>query len=162
MRHQLAAANLATHHHLDCDLFLHNVYHGSPSLSSGNAPSELSKAQFERGSDWEAKLLSWLDAEGLLLTSPSRPLTADDLHEIIGADKRSHFYIAGLSFQPPRDALASEFSRVGTTPVEFGLFKPDLLEITRSDDGGYVNWKVIDAKASKGVKVTTSSYYPLM
>jgi hypothetical protein len=152
MSHRLSATNIAAHHHLSCDLFLHNVYHGSPSLSTGNPPSELSKAQFERGNDWEAKLCSWLDAEGLLLTVLSRPLTADDLREIIDIDERSHFYIAGLTFWPPREALAAEFLRAGTNPVEFGLFKPDLLEITRSDDGS-VNWKIIDAKASKEVKV---------
>jgi hypothetical protein len=157
MTHRLSATNLAAHYHHKCDLLLHNIYHGSSSLSTADLPfdSELTKAQFERGNDWEAKLLSWLDAKYLLLTVPSHPITADVLREHIDADDRSHFYIAGLSFWPPRDALASEFSRAGTTPVEFGLFKPDLLEITRFD--GYVGWKVIDAKASKGVKVTISS-----
>ena len=36
----------------------------------------------------------------------------------------------------------------------FGLAKPDLLEIWRTDGGGYV-WRIIDAKASKDVKVCT-------
>lgn len=65
----LSATNLATSHHLGCDLYLHHAYHGSD-LAKGrlSLPSELSKAQFERGNDWESTLFTWLDEEGLLLT----------------------------------------------------------------------------------------------
>jgi hypothetical protein len=149
----LSATNCSVHHHLKCDLYLHNVYHGTPTVSVAQShPSELSKAQFERGNDWESTLLSWLDDQGLLLTVLSSPLDADDLLGMIEMDDRDHFYIAGLSFWAPKDKLDAEYFRAGTKPVKFGLFKPDLLEITRSTDG-YITWKVVDAKASKFVKV---------
>jgi len=118
-------------------------------------PAELSKAQFERGNDWEATLFSWLDERNMLLTVISRPLDGDDLRELIELDDRDHFFIAGLSFWPPKDKLNAEFARAGTSPVEFGLFKPDLLEICKEE--GTVTWKVIDAKASKDVKVKCRS-----
>jgi hypothetical protein len=88
----------------------------------------------------------------MLLTVMAPPLDGDDLRDLIMLDERDHFYIAGLSFWPPKDKLAAEFARAGTTPVEFSLFKPDLLEIIREEDG-FITWRVIDAKASKGIKV---------
>lgn len=150
----LSATNLASAHHLGCDLYLHNAYHGSDLVKNRlNAPSQLSKAQFERGNDWEATLLHWLDDEGLLLTVLSTSLEASEIEEIIQFDEREHFFVAGLSFWPPKEALAAEYSKAGTIPVEFGLAKPDLVEITRQQNGSII-WKVIDAKASQEIKVT--------
>jgi hypothetical protein len=153
-RFSLSATNLATHHHLQCDLFLYNVYHGSSSdyRHAAANTSELTKAQFERGNDWEGSLLAWLDEQGLLLTVRSSVLDADDFKAIIEFDDRDHFYVTGLSFWPPQAAFDQEFLRAGALPVSFGLFKPDLIEITRMP-AGTVTWRVIDAKASKGVKV---------
>ena len=152
-KQSLSATNLAAHHHLRCDLFLHNTYHGNFVLASSlNQPSELTKAQFERGNDWEATLFAWLDRNDLLLTVHSTSYNADDLRATIEFDDRDHFYIAGLSFWPPKDALDERFALAGKNPVTFGLFKPDLLEIQRTTDGSVI-WRVIDAKASNAVKV---------
>ncbi|RDB25120.1 hypothetical protein Hypma_007621 [Hypsizygus marmoreus] len=149
----LSATNLAVHHHLNCDLYLHNVYHSQPRLQSGfqDVP-ELSKAQFQRGNDWEESLFAWLDHENLLLRVPSAPVDPDCLLENIQADNRNHFFIAGLTFRPPHDALKARFVEAGTEPIIFGLAKPDLLEIIRIEAG--VRWRVIDAKASAGVKTS--------
>lgn len=148
----LSATNLASAHHLGCDLYLHHAYHGSDTPHSRqNQPSELSKAQFARGNDWESTLLNWLDDEGVLLTIRSSPLEADEIFEILQFDERDHFFIAGLSFRPPKN-LAAEFLKAGAQPVTFGVAKPDLVEITRGEDGT-ITWKVIDAKASEAMKV---------
>jgi hypothetical protein len=153
----LSATNLATHHHLKCDLFLRNVYHSSPAnyrRSTANT-SELTEAQFKRGIDWEDRLLSWLDERGQLYRDTERKgaLTADDFRAIINKlDDRNHFYMAGLSFMPPQDAFEHKFVQAGTSPVAFGLFKPDLIEINRTQTGTVI-WRVIDAKSSKDVKV---------
>lgn len=149
----LSATNLAAGHHLGCNLYLHKSYHGSETQGGRRSlPSELSKAQFARGNDWESALFKWLDDENLLLTVLSSSLEPDEIHEIIQFDERDHFFVAGLSFWPPKEALAAEFAKAGTQPVHFGLAKPDLVEITRDQDG-FITWKVIDAKASQAVKV---------
>jgi hypothetical protein len=147
----ISATNLAAHHHLQCDLFLHNSYHkASPNLR--DEPSYLTKAQFERGNDWERKLCAWLDQNELLLTVISTALTGRELQDVIEFDDREHFYITGLSFWPPKGAMNEEYVREGEKPVNFGLFKPDLIEVKRTQEGT-VLWRVIDAKASKDVKV---------
>ena len=149
----LSATNIAAHHHLKCDLFLHNAYHYTSSRSpSLNQPSELSKAQFEHGIDWEQRLFAWLDQQGLLLTVASSTLDVIDLKAILDFDDRTHFYVAGLSFWAPMDALRDQYIHTGTQPVNFGVFKPDLVEIKRSEDGT-MTWRIIDAKASKHIKV---------
>ena len=76
--------------------------------------------------------------------------------ENILADDREHFFIAGLRFWPPQERLSERFRVLGTQPVTFGLSKPDLVEIVRK--GEKVVWKVIDAKASKAVKVCHKLY----
>ena len=152
-KESLSATNLATHHHLGCDLYLHQTYWGTdPSKRSLSTPSELSKAQFERGNEWESALFTWLDEEGLLLRVFSSALEASEIEDIIQFDERDHFFVAGLSFWPPNEVLAAEFARTSASPFKFGLAKPDLLEITR-DDSGNVTWKVVDAKASQEMKV---------
>lgn len=156
----LSATNVATYHHLNCDLFLWNTYH-EPSTNSNEPPqdaSELSNAQLHRGQEWEAALFEWLDKSNLLLRVPPMPMEADILMENILADDRHHFFIAGLQFWPPEVKLAKRFEALGLQPVKFGLAKPDLVEIVRK--GECVTWKVVDAKASKSVKVCEESWYP--
>lgn len=149
----LSATNLASAYHLGCDLYLHHVYHRSDIQNSQlNSPSELSKAQFERGNEWEAALFRWLDDENLLLRVGSGPLDGGEILEVIQFDERDHFFVTGLSFWPPKKALATKFSAAGTQPIYFGLAKPDLIEVTRNNDGS-ITWKVIDAKASTHMKV---------
>jgi hypothetical protein len=153
-KHSLSATNLAVCQHLNCDLYIHNVYNGSRQGVSASSPeSELTKAQCKRGLDWETSLYSWLDHSKLLLKVPSMPLEASSLLENIQADDRAHFFITGLTFWPPQAKLAEIFfARARTEPFNFGLAKPDLLEIKRSKDG-IIKWRVLDAKASKYVKV---------
>ncbi|KAG6902770.1 hypothetical protein C0995_011918 [Termitomyces sp. Mi166 len=153
-RASLSATNLAVHHHYNCDLYLHNVYH-RPEIKNSSTSQELSEltgARFKRGIDWESYLFTWLDRQHLLLTVPSSPLDAAVLYENIQADTRDHFFIAGLSFLPPQEMLDERFHGAGKNSVKFGLAKPDLLEIFRTQDG--IKWKVIDAKVSSRVKTS--------
>ncbi|KAJ7125176.1 hypothetical protein C8R44DRAFT_830984 [Mycena epipterygia] len=149
---RLSATNLAAHHHVSCDLYLHNVYHRRDKAREAQDPSELAKANFERGLDWEQScLLPFLDRENLLLTVPPTPVDADILTANLEADDRDHFFVAGVAFWPPPE-LKQRFIDNGSDPVNFGLAKPDLLEITRTPHG--ITWKVVDAKASKAVKTS--------
>ncbi|KJA28890.1 hypothetical protein HYPSUDRAFT_1082968 [Hypholoma sublateritium FD-334 SS-4] len=153
----LTATNLAVHQHLNCDLYIHNVYNRTAPASgqdpaSENTSDELSKAQFKRGLDWEASLYAWLDDSGLLLQVPAIPLAASILLENILADDRTHFFITGLSFWPPQSKLNERFVQAGAEPLTFGLAKPDLVEIKRTNN--IIQWRVIDAKASKNVKTS--------
>jgi hypothetical protein len=160
----LSATNLAIHHHLNCDLYLHYVYHGTADAdddaavsveaddaSTPHAPSALLKAQFERGLDWERRLFQWLDDADELLTIVSPRTDGKALLATLECDARAHFFVAGLAFTPPNAAFAQTYDRAGVEPVVFGTAKPDLLEIRRRADGVIV-WRVVDAKASKGMK----------
>lgn len=162
----LSATNLAIHHHLQCDLYLHNVYYGPPrstyeqdnvAIATDASPgvtSTITAAHLSRGNDWEAKLLSWLDSEGLLMRVASGVLDGDDVQSLIelALDERDHFFIAGLTLQPPMDALRSK-SQGHALPVQFGVAKPDLIEV-KMDKTGKATWQVIDAKASSDVKAS--------
>ncbi|KLO13677.1 hypothetical protein SCHPADRAFT_873805 [Schizopora paradoxa] len=154
----LSATKLAIHHHLKCDLYLHNSYHNSrptrnTSKNNVNATTDLTKAQFQRGDEWERALNAWLDAEGLLIHVRSTgPLTSAELQDIIEFEERPHFFISGLYFNPPNSAFADRFAANGFRPVKFGVAKPDLVEVKRFE--GKTQWQVIDAKASKEVKAS--------
>ena len=88
----------------------------------------------------------------MLLKVPSIPIEGNRLLQNILADDRSHFFIAGLTFWPPQNELNERFIKMKTEPLVFGLAKPDLLEITKV--GQRIQWRVIDAKASKYIKVS--------
>ncbi|TDL18051.1 P-loop containing nucleoside triphosphate hydrolase protein [Rickenella mellea] len=149
----ITATTLAAYYHFQCDLFLHRSYHSFDGGKPRAQPSELSKAQFERGGGWESSLLKWLDDEGLLLNVLSGLLEGSDIQEMIELDDRHHFFITGLSFWAPQAALAKEFKGRGQQPVRFGIAKPDLIEIKKTHDGN-IWWQVIDAKSSKAVKTS--------
>ncbi|KAG5637725.1 hypothetical protein H0H81_003435 [Sphagnurus paluster] len=159
-KQSLSATNLAVHHHFNCDLYLHNVYHQPPIFGPSSDTSEISKAHRKRGVDWEKSLFSWLERENLLLTVPSRPLDPNILIENILADGRDHFFISGLTFVPPQKILDERFYQTGRKPIAFGLAKPDLLEIVRTTvhrpgqdhEEVIFKWKVIDAKSSSSIK----------
>lgn len=147
----ISATDIAVYHHLNCDLYLWNTYNEPLALKDSQEISELCQAQWHRGEEWESTLFTWLDKSNLLLRVPPMPMEVDVLLENILADDREHFFIAGLCFWPPRNRLAERFEAVGTRPVNFGLAKPDLVEVMRRENK--IVWKVIDAKASKAVKV---------
>ncbi|KAF7315520.1 AAA-12 domain-containing protein [Mycena indigotica] len=150
----LSATKLAEYHHFNCDLYLHDAFHRDTRGPPGGVVSETAQANFQRGVDWErACLFPYLDRENLLLTIPPRPIDSAVLAANIEADDRAHFFVSGVEFWPPMDKLRARFSKAGTDPVQFGLAKPDLIEITR-EPGGHVVWRVIDAKASKAVKTS--------
>ncbi|KAL5512604.1 hypothetical protein ACEPAG_3257 [Sanghuangporus baumii] len=163
----ISATTLAVHHHLQCDLFLYNSYHGSVASNSVGSksnlrhtrrtePSELLKATFSRGNRWEETLFAWLDRKNLLLHVLSNVLSGREIEEIIeiALDERDHFYVAGLSFEPPVEAFESRYHRESRkSVVEFGIAKPDLVEIRRDNDGT-IWWRVIDAKSSADVKTS--------
>lgn len=151
----LTATALAAYHHFQCDLFLHSTYHspfrrGSLAFSHPELP-ELTKATLNRGNDWEASLFTWLDSNGLLLRVFGGFLDGSGIQEVIEVDERSHFFVAGLSFLPPVEAFKQRFNQHGREPVQFGVAKPDLLEIKK--EGNTILWRVIDAKSSGYVKV---------
>lgn len=163
----LSATNLAIHHHLQCDLYLYNTYNGSQHLDDHNdaagaqfgsdVTSTITAAHLSRGNDWETKLLSWLDKKCLLVRVASSALEGDDLQALVDCtlDEREHFFISGLALKPPSKALQRNFQEHGNAhqSVQFGVAKPDLLEIKFED--GIVKWQVIDAKASDSVKVSS-------
>ncbi len=154
MKLSLTATNLAIYQHLNCDLYIHNIYNGakgSAGTELSSSPSELTKAHYKRGLEWESVLYAWLDDSDLLLKIPQIPVEGDTLLENIFADDRNHFFITGLTFWPPETQLAEKFKESLSPPLHFGLAKPDLLEIRRTNDG--IQWRVIDAKASQHVKV---------
>ncbi|KAH8828421.1 hypothetical protein DL96DRAFT_1603184 [Flagelloscypha sp. PMI_526] len=146
----LSATNLAGHNTRSCDLYLYNIYHKKG--SGIREDSEINKAHYQRGLEWEKCLLDWLDAQNLLLTVPSTPMHGPDLLENIYWDERNHFFISNLTFYAPQDQLNTRYRDEGFEPVLFGLAKPDLLEITRM--GSSIEWRVIDAKASKMMKTS--------
>ncbi|KAF7428775.1 hypothetical protein PC9H_008007 [Pleurotus ostreatus] len=149
---RLSATNLATYYHLNCDLYLHNVYHQSSGPESVLA-SQVVQAHFNRGMDWEKLLFRWLDNHCLLLPIPSAPIQAEDLAERILADSRDHFFVSGLTLRPPQQAFHELFREKGNEDVTFSVAKPDLLEIFRTADGMVV-WRVVDAKSSENVKAS--------
>ncbi|EJD07958.1 uncharacterized protein FOMMEDRAFT_73019 [Fomitiporia mediterranea MF3/22] len=154
----ISATTLAVHHHLQCDLFLCNSYHGSESYRSNGArsrptPSELTKAILSRGDRWESTLFSWLDENNLLLRVLGGSLTGEEIQEVVEIDERDHFFVAGLSFVPPASAFEKKFRAKGRNPVQFGVAKPDLVEIKKEKDGTIL-WQVVDAKSSAEVKTS--------
>lgn len=157
MPHSLSATNLATYHHFNCDLYIHNVYNepkktvSTSAVPAADEAAELSKAQFQRGMDWESTLFKWLDDSGLLLEVPAVPMEPSYFIENLLMDDRPYFFVSGLVFKPPTKELNAKYKEYGQAPVNFGLGKPDLLEITRTPTG--VKWRIVDAKASAHVKV---------
>lgn len=156
-RESLSPTDLAAYHHLNCDLYLHNAYYRkvrpTTILETPERPrgQPLAASQFKRGLDWESTLYSWLDDSGLLLTVPGIHIQADVLLENILADERNYFFITGITFPAPQHGFRQRFAAAGVEPVNFGVAKPDLLEVRRGEAG--IVWKVVDAKASKTVKV---------
>jgi hypothetical protein len=120
---RVTATNLAIHAHLQCDLYLHQSYHGvSPARTetsrshiheSRKSPAAISVAAFTSGNAWESALLTHLDQLGLLLTNSGPPLSGSDIASIIDLDDRPHFFVAGISFWPPRERLAEEYAQHG-------------------------------------------------
>jgi len=147
----ISATDIAIYHHLNCDSYLWNMCNEPLATKGPQEISELCQAQWHRGEEWESTLFAWLDKSNLLLRVPPIPIGGDVLVENILADDREHFFVAGLCFWPPHDRLTERFEAIGNLPVNFGLAKPDLVEVVHRENK--IVWKVIDGKASKAVKV---------
>lgn len=147
----LTATDLGTYYHLACQLSLWKTFHGGHLHK--RKPSQLSsitKATFARGNEWEEILVRRLDAQGLILRfSPTASLQSQ-----LEDDPRTHFYVIGTSFKV-HGLFADEFLARRTSPVPFGTFKPDFIEIWKCMNEGklQIEWQVIDVKSSKSVKV---------
>lgn len=164
----ISATSVAIHHHLRCELYLHNTYHASPATpatpnSKGKGKekngspgvTETAKATMARGNDWEKALLRWLDEQGLLLRVMCTNLNGDEIQELIELNEgRDHFFVAGLAFSPPKEAFEERFREYDRKPVGFSIAKPDLLEVKKGEDE-VIRWRVIDAKSSMDVKVSS-------
>lgn len=157
MDFHLSPTNIATYHHNNCQLYLHNTYHRT--LDGGEKkqiePSSMTAAQFQRGLDWEDSLFRTLSSlDKLVRVDPSVPKTAIEIRDIIleaGASANSTKYIINLTFQSP--SFTQELLQYGSSPsgVAFGVAKPDILKITRHDDHEII-WEIIDAKSSSALK----------
>lgn len=117
---RVTATNLAMHAHLQCDLYLHQTYHGMSPEASGKgaverhkSPAAIPLAAFASGNTWESSLFAHLDQLGLLLTNSGPPLSGIDVASIIALDSRPHFFVAGLVFSPPYHRLAQEYAKHG-------------------------------------------------
>ncbi|KND03425.1 uncharacterized protein SPPG_00910 [Spizellomyces punctatus DAOM BR117] len=110
------------------------------------------QARFRKGTRWEDQLRVGLE----LLHGPPHIISAGELIGLITLDTRKHFYVVDVAFASP--SFSRQFaSKRSIRTVSFGTFKPDFLEIWKhTDEGNFtqIRWRVIDAKASRKVKIS--------
>ncbi|KAI8921333.1 hypothetical protein DFJ77DRAFT_545863 [Powellomyces hirtus] len=119
----------------------------------------LDRARFAKGNKWEERLQKRLEGKGLIWRGPgSRHISVGELIQMIKRDPRSHYYAVDISFAAPSFASHLEMRGWPVGAVAFGTFKPDFLEVwVERDANGVVSgfkWRIIDAKASKKVKIS--------
>jgi hypothetical protein len=148
----LTASDINGYFHFACQLQLWKSFHEGHKPRTWSHPPPLKKAHMNRGNRWEQHVVERLEAQNLILRFSSR----SSLHDQIERDERHHFYIIGSTFKSP-DLFHQEYISRNQTPVKFGTFKPDFIEVwKREKDGNQVfEYRIIDAKASyKGMHVT--------
>lgn len=148
----LTPSDINTYFHFACQLQLWKSFHEGHRPGARIRPTAVQTAHMKRGDQWERHVVERLDAQNLLLRFSARI----PLRQQIERDHRHHFYIIGASFKDP-DLFRDEYVSRGQTPVKFGAFKPDFIEVwKRHTDGKEVfEYHIIDAKASyKGMHVT--------
>jgi hypothetical protein len=151
------ATDVANFYSLNCKLALFKSYHDHDRLwqaDPSQTSSSLRQAIISRGCEWEDTLVKRLTEENLILTfSEDTPFLSQ-----IENDPRAHFFVIGAKFRDP-DLFREEYHSRGTFVVAWGTFKPDFIEIWKKIEDGnlVVEWRVIDAKSSKFMKVN----YPL-
>ncbi|KAJ8463776.1 hypothetical protein ONZ45_g17464 [Pleurotus djamor] len=158
---RLSATNLALYHHLNCDLYLHNVYHrpaDETDAQDGVPPSSRTQAHIERGLRWEQTLFTWLADQLLLLELPEDALPPEQIVDMIRNDARDHFFVVGLTLHPPQDFFNRLYDQGGLDRVMFSVAKPDLLEIFRPSRDTII-WRIIDAKSSDNVKAGSAAIW---
>ena len=147
----LVATDLGAYYHLSCQLSLWTSFHkGKVSSRSPVKPSARVMAAFSRGNEWERHLVQRLDQENLIL----RVSNASTFQSQLEDDYRNHFYVIGASFKDI-NLFADEYRAHGHQRVAFGTLKPDFIEVWKRIENGrlVIDWHVIDAKATKAVKV---------
>jgi len=150
-RQYFTATDLGSHFHFSCQLALWNTFHQTRGdKSNGQTFSSRTKATFSRGRTWENNLVKRLDEQGLVLKRSSK----ESLRSQIEKDPRDHFYIIGASFKD-ENLFREQYRALGVSPILFGTFKPDFIEIWKRVEGDRIvfEWHVIDAKSTKSVKV---------
>lgn len=150
-RKYLTPGDLGQYHHRSCQLALWKFFHeGHQPRKGQQAPSSITRGFFKKGIKWEASLVQRLEEQNLILRFSSKtPLVSQ-----IIVDPRFHFYIINSAFEG-KGLFKHEYEVRGLSPVEFGQWKPDFIEIwKRIEDGKLtVEWHVIDAKSSKEMQV---------
>lgn len=156
-RQYFTATDLGSHFHYSCQLALWKTFHQKLGEKiPGQVHSARTRATFSRGYSFENSIIKRLDELGLVLKFSKK----ESLEAQVANDPRDHLYVIGSSFK--EDALfRDEYLARGVTPVSFGMFKPDFIEIwKRVVDGKLIfEWHVIDAKSTKSIKVQFPSVY---
>jgi len=144
-------SDINAYFHFACQLQLWKSFHERHGPGVRSRPPALKTAHMKRGYLWEKLIVERLDQRNLILRFSS----TTSLREQIERDTRDHFYIIGSSFNNP-DLFRDEYISRNQTPVKFGSFKPDFIEVWKRNTHGklVIEYHVIDAKASyKGVHV---------
>lgn len=150
-RQYFTATDLGSYFHFSCQLALWNTFHQKQGQKpNGQVHSARTKATFSRGRTWENRIVKRLDDLGLIL----KRVNFQSLQTQVENDPRDHFFVIGASFKDD-ELFKQEYLARGVSPVSFGTFKPDFIEIWKRPDGDKVlfEYHVIDAKSSKSVKV---------
>lgn len=147
----LTASNLNSFYHFGCQLELWKSFHEGHLPQKRDPPSSISMAHIKRGHLWENLLVKRLSKQNLILQfSGSVPFLSQ-----IERDHRDHFYIINSSFKDG-NLFAKEFEARRVTPVAFGRFKPDFIEVWKrvKNEKKVIEYHIIDAKASKSIQVS--------
>ena len=146
----LTASNLNSFFHFGCQLELWKSFHEGHVPRRYESPSSISRAHISRGHQWEKSLIRCLDAENLILRMSKRTT----FEAQVVADPRNHFYVINSEFKE-RNLFVNEYLSRRTTPVAFGTFKPDFIEVWKRVELGrlVIDYHVIDAKASYALHV---------
>lgn len=153
----VTATDIGSFYHLSCQLALWKTFHnGHQPGRGGRRISEITRATFTRGDEWERIVVRRLEEQNLILRhSASVPFDSE-----VENDPRNHFYVIGGSFRR-ENLFKNEYISRGFQQVTFGTIKPDLIEVfKRVEDGKLiVEWRVIDVKSSKAMKVRSLQLY---
>ena len=164
----LSPTRLAIYHQNHCEWYLHQSFHRSPPAPAqggvtapsgdprGVAAPAITTAHFQRGIEWETRLLDHLEQRGQLLRLPPQTITQEQIRDIIieSVSEKNICYISNVIFQSP--SFEEELAELRSAPFPhqlFGVAKPDLIQVNRLETGE-IRWEVIDAKSSSSVKTS--------
>ncbi|KAJ3045110.1 hypothetical protein HDV00_011835 [Rhizophlyctis rosea] len=154
----LTATDLGRYHVHFCQKFIWLAHDARKNGKRGGAEtSQLTQARFDKGNKWETRLRDRLTADGLIAHAPGTLSSINDLASLMLNESRSHYIIVDVVLSPPD--FQDQFLAHESNPINFGIFKPDFIEIHAEespDDPAHrtIHWRVIDAKASRRVKIS--------